>query len=76
MKDKNFKLLKIMCHRGKTQCRFWKEAGLSSESRLSRILNNHVIATDEEVLALCVALNCDAAAIGLVWRGTTNECPI
>lgn len=49
MKRKNHKLVQAIFDHGTTQNRFHREAGLTSEARLSRIINMVVAPTPSEI---------------------------
>lgn len=63
MKRKNFKLLEAIANSGLRQVDLVRQAGLSSESRLSRIINYLVVPTEEEVRQICEVLKVDGSIL-------------
>jgi transcriptional regulator with XRE-family HTH domain len=57
MRQKNFRLLEALWDKRITQCELIKSAGLSSEARLSRIINRHVEPTVQELAKISAVLN-------------------
>lgn len=61
----NFKLANAIWKRGLTQAKLVRMAGISSESRLSRIINGYERAKPEEIQSICKVLHLSADALGL-----------
>jgi len=66
MKNKNFRLLEVMHRKGRTQCRFWMEAGITSEARLSRIINYLVTPSEGEINRICEQLGASRRELGFL----------
>ena len=61
MKRKNFKIVEALLNKNLRQADLVSLAGLTSEARLSRIINHLVHPTDAEVMRICeiLSLNSD-----------------
>ena len=57
MKKKNFKILEKLVEKGWRQSDLVRMAGLSSETRLSRIIHYLSMPSDDEVSRICNTLN-------------------
>ena len=73
MTRKNFKLIQAIWEVGLTQCELVHLAGLTSESRLSRIINKFTDPTELEIKRICEVLGKGPAALGLADRGLHAE---
>lgn len=60
MKNKNFKILKALLDKNLRQADLVKIASISSESRMSRIINCLVVPTKEEEQRICLVLGINA----------------
>lgn len=69
MKKKNFKILEKLTEKGWRQSDLVREAGLSSETRLSRIIHYLVNPKDQEVESICKLLDLKPCDI----KGGRNE---
>lgn len=58
MRNKNFYLVMLMHEKGLNQADLTQVAKISSESRLSRIINGRVIPREDELKRICDALAC------------------
>lgn len=65
MKRKNFKLIEALWENKISQCEFARKAGLSSEARLSRIINRLVEPTNNEIRDICRTLDKSPTSLGL-----------
>lgn len=66
----NFKLANAIRLSRKTQAEVVRLAGLSSESRLSRIINGYETPREAEVEAICGVLNHTPDDLGFQTKGT------
>lgn len=66
MKRKNTKLLEAIWASGLTQVEVVKKAGISSEARLSRIINFLLEPTEEEARKIAKLLNRPVRALGFL----------
>ena len=57
---KNYLILKAIAEKRITQAEVTRQAEISSEARLSRIIHYITIPTEEEVLRICKILNLEA----------------
>ena len=73
MVTRNYALLQALDRKRMTQGELVRVAGLASETRMSKIVNQFAMPTEDEIRRICQALNCSPKEVDFPELAKTDN---